>query len=97
MKPISWVREPIQTTKSFRCPCCKFVTLYGRGQDEICEVCFWHDDGQDKADADIVLGGPNRNLSLWQAQNNFRQIGAVEERFLKNVRKPLPSEIPNSN
>lgn len=58
-------------------------------------VCFWHDDGQDEADAEIVLGGPNRSPSLRQAQNNFRRIGAVEERFLKNVRQLLPSEIPN--
>jgi hypothetical protein len=67
--------------------------LYGRGQDEICSVCFWHDDGQDEADAERVLGGPNRSLSFRQAQDNFRQIGAIEERWLPNVRAPLPDEL----
>jgi hypothetical protein len=38
------VRAPERPEKSYRCPCCGFKTLHGRGQDEICEVCFWHDD-----------------------------------------------------
>lgn len=90
---VTWSRNPLGTTKGFRCPCCKFKTLYGRGQDEICPVCFWHDDGQDEADAERVLGGPNRGLSLRQAQVNFRRIGAIDERFLAHVRSPSPDEI----
>jgi predicted N-formylglutamate amidohydrolase len=78
--------------KAFRCPCCKFKTLYGRGQDEICPVCFWHDDGQDEADAERVLGGPNRDLSLRQAQINFKRIGAIDERWKSKVRRPEPDE-----
>jgi hypothetical protein len=78
--------------KAFRCPCCGFKTLYGRGQDEICPVCFWHDDGQDEADAECVLGGPNGSLSLRQAQINFKQIGAIEERFTSKVRAPRTDE-----
>jgi hypothetical protein len=41
-----------------------------RGGFEICPVCFWEDDGQDDPDADVVLGGPNGQLSLTQARNN---------------------------
>jgi Cysteine-rich CPCC len=93
MEPVSWVTETLQPTKSFRCPCCKFKTLYGRGQDEICRVCFWQDDGQDEADAERVLGGPNAGLSLRQAQINYRRIGAVEARFLSNVRASLAEEL----
>ena len=78
--------------KQHQCPCCKFKTLHGRGGDEICPVCFWHDDGQDMAEADEVWGGPNKSLSLRQAQQNFASIGAVEERVIKFVRKPLPDE-----
>jgi predicted N-formylglutamate amidohydrolase len=85
--------ERLLSFKAFRCPCCKFKTLYGRGQDEICPVCFWHDDGQDEADAEIVLGGPNRLLSLRQAQNNFRLFGAIETQWTTKVRPPEPDEF----
>src|SRR5688500_7217133 len=94
-KPVSWVREPYQSRKTFQCPCCKFITLYGRGQDEICPVCFWHDDGQDEADAERVLGGPNYKLSLRQAQANFKQFGASDQRVKSYVRPPLPDELVN--
>jgi predicted N-formylglutamate amidohydrolase len=79
--------------KDFRCPCCKFKTLHGRGQDEICPVCFWQDDGQDEANAEDVLGGPNRHLSLRQAQINFKLFGAIDERWKPNVRLPEPDEV----
>ena len=79
--------------KAFRCPCCNFKTLYGRGHDEICPVCFWHDDGQDEADADRVRGGPNGLLSLRQAQISFRRIGAIDERWKSIVRPPEPDEV----
>jgi hypothetical protein len=85
--------KPEAAAKSYRCPCCKFKTLHGRGQDEICKVCFWHDDGQDEEEADQIRGGPNYSLSLRQAQINFRRFGAVEERHRTHVRPPLPDEI----
>jgi predicted N-formylglutamate amidohydrolase len=78
--------------KAFRCPCCGFKTLFGRGQDEICQVCFWHDDGQGEGDAEDVRDGPNGRLSLRQAQANFKQIGAIEERWKGKVRQPYPDE-----
>jgi hypothetical protein len=92
-EPVKWANEPEQSSKAFRCPCCKFKTLHGRGQDEICQVCFWHDDGQDEADAERVLGGPNRHLSLRQARVNFKSLGAIEEQWKPNVRPPKPDEL----
>jgi hypothetical protein len=89
---VKWVLEPACATKSFRCPCCKFKTLHGRGGFETCPVCFWEDDGQDEADAERILGGPNRNLSLRQAQENFKRIGASDERWNANVRAPQLDE-----
>lgn len=77
----------------YKCPCCGYKTLSERGHFEICEVCFWEDDGQDEHDSDIVREGPNGSLSLSQARTNFLSFGACEERFVKNVRKPLPDEI----
>ncbi len=79
-------------TPSYRCPCCRFKTLCGRGADEICPVCFWQDDGQDEHDAEFVRGGPNGYLSLLEAQRNFLKHRACDPRFLTNVRDPLPEE-----
>jgi hypothetical protein len=59
------------------CPCGGHVTLAERGGVEICPVCFWEDDGQDDPDADIVLGGPNGQLSLTQPRQNFAAYGAA--------------------
>jgi hypothetical protein len=76
------------------CPCCGFLTLPKRGDDEICPVCFWHDDGQDDPHADEVWGGPNYSLSLTQARRNFARIGAAEEQVRPYVRPPRPEEYP---
>lgn len=42
-----------------------------RAEYEICPVCSWEDDGQDNANADVVMGGPNRGVSLTRARVNF--------------------------
>jgi hypothetical protein len=78
----------------YRCPCCGCRTLEQRGGSDICPVCFWEDDGQDDQDAEVVRGGPNGSLSLAQARENYRQLGACEERFVPEVRPPLPEELP---
>ena len=90
------VIEPKRRGLRHACPCCKFRTLSSRGDYEICKVCFWEDDGQGEQDADIVRGGPNYELSLRQAQANFRNIGAVAERYLTFVRPPRPNEQPGT-
>ncbi|WP_415005630.1 CPCC family cysteine-rich protein [Aestuariivirga sp.] len=91
--PLGWIQRPLEATKTYRCPCCGCKTLRGRGQDEICPVCFWEDDGQDDADADVVGGGPNYNLSLTMARKNFRNFGAVEEALKTHTRPPEPDEL----
>jgi len=60
-------------SKRFKCPCCGYPTLDEPAADDICVICGWEDDGQGDSDADIVLGGPNGNLSLTQARSNFQQ------------------------
>jgi hypothetical protein len=87
------VTEALHPLPSFRCPCCKFKTLCGRAQNEICKVCYWEDDGQDDHDANEVRGGPNGTLSLSIARGNFTAFGAVDRKYLPNVRQPLPNEI----
>lgn len=76
-----------------RCPCCRCLTLDERGGFDVCPVCFWEDDGQDDADADVVHGGLNGILSLTQARANYGLFGASDQRFVGNVRKPTAEEI----
>jgi hypothetical protein len=80
--------------RPLRCPCCGCRTFEERSAFEICEVCYWEDDGQDDHNADKVKGGPNGSLSLSQARANYLRLGACEERFRDNVRPPKPEEIP---
>jgi hypothetical protein len=75
------------------CPCCRFRTLPARAADDICPVCFWHDDGQDDPCADEVWGGPNGGLSLTAARANYRDFGACDRKSLVHARAPKPDEI----
>jgi Cysteine-rich CPCC len=79
------------------CPCCACRTLRERGAFEICEVCFWEDDGQDDYDANVVRGGPNGSLSLTEARANYLRLGACEQSMTGNVRPPRPEEIPGES
>jgi Cysteine-rich CPCC len=92
-QPFNNVSQPIEAVPTYRCPCCHGKTLCGRAHDEICPVCYWEDDGQDEHDADLVRGGPNRSLSLRQAQANFAKYGASDPRHLAHVRAALSSEL----
>ena len=74
------------------CPCCRYLTLRDRGGFELCPVCFWEDDGQDDHDASVVRGGPNAELSLEQARNNFMAFGACDVGSKAFVRPALPGE-----
>lgn len=76
-----------------RCPCCGCKTLSERGGFEICEVCYWEDDGQDDHDADVVRGGPNGALSLSEARANYLLCGACEDKFVGDVRPPRSEEL----
>lgn len=76
------------------CPCCGFQTLDERGDCDICPICFWEDDGQDRHHAEVVRGGPNGGLSLTLARQNYLLFGACEEKMRAHVRPPLPEEYP---
>lgn len=66
-----------------QCYCCGYFTLSERGQYEICDVCFWEDDGLIDF---FEASGPNY-ISLEEGRKNFLEFGACEERFIKNVIK----------
>jgi hypothetical protein len=89
----SSIRLPERGTP-YSCPCCGFLTLDERGAYDFCAVCFWEDDGQDDHDASVVRGGPNGNLSLTGARENFAAFGANREGDLPHVRDPFPHEHP---
>jgi len=79
------------TATTQACPCCGYATLSERGGFEICEVCFWEDDGQDSEDADIERGGPNQT-SLTVARRNYLKYRASDERAVAHVRSPRSDE-----
>lgn len=63
------------------------------GTFAVCPVCWWEDDNVQARDPEYG-GGANR-VSLRQAQENFRSIGASDVEFANDVRKPNGDEIPD--
>jgi hypothetical protein len=61
----------------YSCPCCGYPTLSERGGYEICDLCWWEDDGQDDHDADVFRGGPNKHYSLSAARTNWGRYGSM--------------------
>ena len=81
-----------EAVPTYRCPCCRSLTLHGRGGFEMCPVCWWEDDGQDDHDAQVARGGPNGGISLAEARENYRRFGASEALYADRVRKPRQEE-----
>ncbi|HRI70561.1 MAG TPA: CPCC family cysteine-rich protein [Polyangium sp.] len=73
-----------------QCPCCDYFSLGHRGEYEICEICFWEDAGLDLDDLD-QYSGPN-HMTLRDARENFRRIGACDERALSHA-LPMPDRV----
>ena len=59
---------------------------------ELCQVCWWQDDGQDDRDADVIRKTANGNLSLSEGRRNFLEYQAAHPNFLAHVRRPLEEE-----
>jgi hypothetical protein len=79
----------------FACPCCGFLTMREPpGSYVICPVCAWEDDGVQFADPSYE-GGAN-GISLTQAKENYRSIGAISKSRLSVVRSPFPQEYPST-
>lgn len=81
----------------YTCPCCGYKTLNEEPTDtyEICNICFWEDDGVQFRDPDYE-GGANIP-SLRQAQKNYILMGACEESFIESVRKPNKNDEKDLN
>ncbi|MEY8386322.1 CPCC family cysteine-rich protein [Oscillospiraceae bacterium 38-13] len=87
--------EQRSTAEKFPCPCCGYNTFPAPPKDAvayICPVCFWENDvfisGEDQPSDE------NRGITLKQAREAFRRLGAVRKDLIQYARKPLPDEIP---
>jgi len=84
-QPVTKPQEPRGNSLSkFACPCCGYLVFDERDCYEICPICFWEDDGIQIADP-WFSGGANKP-SLEESQRNFAEFGAMEKRFISNVR-----------
>ncbi|TAF34698.1 MAG: hydrolase [Cytophagales bacterium] len=73
----------------YGCACCGYYTI--TEIKETCPVCFWEEDFYQEEQIDDN-GGPNL-VSLRQSRENFLKFGAIEERFINDVRKPNNNEM----
>jgi len=77
----------------FKCPCCGYRTLSEavRGSYEVCQVCFWEDDGLQFEYPDYE-GGAN-SVSLIEARRNYLIFGACDLKAIPFVREPYEDEL----
>lgn len=61
---------------SHQCPCCDYFSLAKRGSYDICQVCYWEDDGQGLGQLDDV-SRPN-HITLREGRLNFARCGAAD-------------------
>lgn len=79
--------------KRYACPCCGCRTFPVKAEEApafICPVCFWENDlflsGEDEQSDE------NHGLTLREARENYRKIGACCPEMLPHVRPPEPAE-----
>ena len=77
----------------YQCYCCGNYSLEENPEDptfEICPICRWENDPIQNSDIDYY-GGANR-ISLRDARENYKKMGAKREDCVGRARKPLDSE-----
>lgn len=74
----------------FICPVCGCRTLANRGENDICQVCYWQDDGEYE---EYAPNESNGGLSIARGRKNFIEYGAYDKQYSRSTRKPLRSEI----
>ena len=79
-----------------KCPCCGNYTIDSDDEIifDICPVCFWQYDEVAHDKPDTILGA--NSVTLTEARNTYLRFGACEQRFVSQVRKPLPEELPEN-
>lgn len=84
--------NPDSPQRRFRCPCCLYLTLTRRHDYEICEVCFWEDDGTEDPAWELERSGPNHGLTLAEGQANYARLNACSLQIRIHVRPPTIDE-----
>ena len=77
----------------YPCPCCGYRTLPVPQEEAvayICPVCFWENDVFLQSETEP--SDENHGMTLAEAKEQMRQIGACCERVLPYVRKAFPGE-----
>lgn len=74
-----------------QCYVCSCATVDEHGSFDICPVCFWEDDGF--AELDTPNDGPNGELSISQARDNFQKFGVARIQDLEYVRPLMEEEL----
>jgi hypothetical protein len=75
----------------YPCPCCGYLVFsQPPGSYQLCSICFWEDDSIQLRWPD--WGGGANAPSLRESQLNVARLGAMEERFIRNVRPPGANE-----
>lgn len=72
------------------CVCCGHLTAGELGSSEICAVCFWEDDLVQLRFPEMS-GGANKP-SLIEAQRNYAEFFACEQRLFQCVRPAGPAD-----
>lgn len=76
----------------FPCPCCGYLVFAEPpGSSDICMICFWEDDAEQLRYPD--LADETNIMSLVEAQRNYGQHGAVDERLKGDVRRPTAEDV----
>ena len=75
------------------CDCCNNKTIFKKSINEICPVCYWEQDNDNR-----ILYDPNsisdlNQISLSEARNNYKKFHACKEEYINNVRKPYSFEL----
>jgi len=92
-----WKKKP-EPEKKHKCPCCGYYTIdldHGYPCYDICPVCFWEDDPEQRADETMAESA--NKVSLLEARKNYQEFGACETHVLKFVRGPKPGELSGND
>ncbi len=78
--------------KKFKCACCENNTIEGyliNYYNEPCPVCYWKNNSEQNHNTEII--GVNK-MTLKEAQENYKKVGAIAAEYKNLVRKPLEKE-----
>lgn len=77
---------------AYPCPCCGYLVFdEPPGSSDICMICFWEDDALQLRFPE--LADQTNVVSLAEAQRNYANYAAIEERFAGDVRQPTVEDV----